>query len=121
MRDCSVYGPVVVRLAMRSSSDNLAYPGKEETAPARHALRIRAPRATARSADPHSSRPRRLVELGVRAWTVAADVLLASLGFVVFIWGDLTTHRGVRVGGIVLVTLAFVAGAIISTFRGHER
>jgi len=109
MRDCSVYGPVVVRLAMRSSSDNLACPGKEETAPARHALRIRAPRATARSADPHSSRPRRLVELGVRAWTVAADVLLASLGFVVFIWGDLTTHRGVRVGGIVVVTLAFVA------------
>ena len=52
---------------MRSSSDNLAYPGKEETAPARHALRIRAPRATARSADPHSSRPRRLVELGVQA------------------------------------------------------
>ena len=94
---------------MRSSSDNLAYPGKEETAPARHALRIRAPRATARSADPHSSRPRRLVELGVQAWTVAADVLLASLGFVVFIWGDLTTHRGVRVGGIVVVTLAFVA------------
>jgi len=45
----------------------------------------------------------------VRAWTVAADVLLASLGFVVFIWGDLTTHRGVRVGGIVVVTLAFVA------------
>jgi len=96
---------------MRSSSDNLAYPGKEEAAPARHALRIRAPRATARSADPHSSRPRRLVELGVRAWTVAADVLLASLGFVVFIWGDLTTHRWVRVGGIVIVTLAFVAGA----------
>src|SRR5437660_12875041 len=103
MRDCSVYGPVVVRLAMRSSSDNLAYPGKEEAAPARHALRIRAPRATARSADPHSSRPRRLVELGVQAWTV--DVLLASLGFVVFIWGDLTTHRGVRVGDIVVVTL----------------
>jgi len=94
---------------MRSSSDNLAYPGKEEAAPARHALRIRAPRATARSADPHSFRPRRLVELGVQAWTVAADVLLASLGFVVFIWGDLTTHRGVRVGGIVVVTLAFVA------------
>ena len=106
---------------MRSSSDNLAYPGKEEAAPARHALRIRAPCATARSADPHSCRPRRLVELGVQAWTVAADVLLASLGFVVFIWGDLTTHRGVRAGGIVLVTLAFVAGAIISTFRGHER
>lgn len=96
---------------MRSSSDNLTYPGKEEAAPARHALRIRAPRATARSADPHSSHPRRLVELGVRAWTVAADVLLASLGFVVFIWGDLTTHRWVRVGGIVIVTLAFVAGA----------
>jgi hypothetical protein len=51
------------------------------------------------------------VELGVQAWTVAADVLLASLGFVVFIWGDLTTHRWVRVGGIVIVTLAFVAGA----------
>jgi hypothetical protein len=47
----------------------------------------------------------------VRAWAVAADVLLASLGFVVFIWGDLTTHPGVRVGGIVVVTLAFVAGA----------
>jgi len=61
------------------------------------------------------------VELAVRTWVIAADVLLASLGFVVFIWGDLTTHHGVRAGGIVLVTLAFVAGAIISTFRGHER
>jgi len=64
---------------------------------------------------------RRLVELGVRAWAVAADVLLASLGFIVFIWGDLTTHRGGRVGGIVLVTLAFVAGAIISTVRDRAR
>jgi hypothetical protein len=57
----------------------------------------------------------------VRAWAVAADVLLASLGFIVFIWGDLTTHRGGRVGGIVLVTLAFVAGAIISTVRDRAR
>src|SRR5258705_12277190 len=94
---------------MRSSSDNLAYPGKEEAAPARRALRIRAPRATTRSADPHSSRPRRLVELGVQAWTVAADVLLASLGFGVFIWGDLTTHPGARVGGIRAQTAALVA------------
>jgi len=54
------------------------------------------------------------VELGVRAWAVAADVLLASLGFIVFIWGDLTTHRGLRAVGIVLVTVAFAAGAIIS-------
>jgi hypothetical protein len=61
------------------------------------------------------------VELAVRIWVIAADVLLASLGFVVFIWGELTTHRGVRAGGIVLVTLAFVAGAIISTFRDRER
>ena len=61
------------------------------------------------------------MELGVRAWAVAADVLLASLGFIVFIWGDLTTHRGGRVGGIVLVTLAFVAGAIISTVRDRAR
>jgi hypothetical protein len=61
------------------------------------------------------------VELGVRAWAVAADVLLASLGFIVFIWGDLTTHRGMRAGGIVLVTLAFVAGAIISSLYNRER
>jgi hypothetical protein len=57
----------------------------------------------------------------VRAWAVAADVLLASLGFIVFIWGDLTTHRGMRAGGIVLVTLAFVAGAIISSLYNRER
>ena len=50
----------------------------------------------------------------MRAWAVAADVLLASLGFIVFIWGDLTTHRGLRAVGIVLVTVAFAAGAIIS-------
>ena len=36
-------------------------------------------------------------------------------------WGDLTTRRGVRVGGIVLVTLAFVAGAIISSVDNRER
>jgi len=55
------------------------------------------------------------VELAVRAWVIAADVLLASLGFIVFIWGDLTTDRGLRTGGVALVTLAFVAGAIISS------
>ena len=61
------------------------------------------------------------MELALRAWAVVADVLLASLGFVIFIWGDLTTRRGVRVGGIVLVTLAFVAGAIISSVDNRER
>ena len=57
----------------------------------------------------------------MRVGVIAADVLLASLGFAVFIWGDLTTHRGVRAGGIVLVTLAFVAGAIISSLHNRER
>ena len=57
----------------------------------------------------------------MRIWVFAADALLASLGFAVFIWGDLTTHRGVRAGGIVLVTVAFVAGVIINALRGRER
>ena len=57
----------------------------------------------------------------MRAWAIAADVLLASLGFAVFIWGDLTTHRGIRAGGVALVTLAFVAGAIMSSVYNRER
>jgi hypothetical protein len=62
-----------------------------------------------------------VVELAVRAGVIAADVLLASLGFIVFIWGDLTTHRGLRAGGVALVTLAFIAGAIISSLYNRER
>ena len=57
----------------------------------------------------------------MRTWVIAADLLLAGLGFIVFIWGDLTTHRGVRAGGIVLVTLAFVAGAIITSLHSREQ
>ena len=48
-------------------------------------------------------------------------VLFTILGFAVFIWGDLTTHRGMRAGGIALVTLAFVAGAIITSLYNLER
>jgi len=61
------------------------------------------------------------VELAVRASVIAADVLLAGLGFIVFIWGDLTTHRGLRAEGVALVTLAFVAGAIISSLHTASR
>jgi len=57
----------------------------------------------------------------VRASVIAADVLLAGLGFIVFIWGDLTTHRGLRAEGVALVTLAFVAGAIISSLHTASR
>ena len=60
------------------------------------------------------------MELAVRAWVIAGDVLLASLGFIVFIWGDLTTQRGLRAGGVALVTLAFVAGAIINSLDNRE-
>ena len=57
----------------------------------------------------------------MRVWVIAVDVLLASLGFAAFIWGDLTTHRGLRAGGVALVTLAFVAGSIISSLYKRER
>ena len=56
----------------------------------------------------------------MRAWVIAGDVLLASLGFIVFLWGDLTTQRGLRAGGVALVTLAFVAGAIINSLDNRE-
>jgi hypothetical protein len=71
--------------------------------------------------DRDLERPRWVVGLTVRVWVIAVDVLLASLGFAVFIWGDLTTHRGLRAGGVALVTLAFVAGAVISSLYHRAR
>ena len=56
----------------------------------------------------------------MRAWVLAADVLLASLGFIVFVWGDLTTHRGLRAGSVALIALALVAGAVISSVYNRE-
>ena len=61
-----------------------------------------------------------MLGLAVRAFVIATDVVLAALGFIVFIWGDLTTDRGVRAGGIALVTLAFVVAAIVSALRETE-
>jgi hypothetical protein len=49
----------------------------------------------------------------MRAMSIVGDVLLAAGGFAVFIYGDITSHRSARVVGVVLVTLAFVAAALL--------
>ena len=56
----------------------------------------------------------------MRIIVIAADVLLAGLGLGLFVYGDLVTDRTVRVIGVVVVTVAVVAGSIIAATRQRE-
>jgi hypothetical protein len=56
----------------------------------------------------------------VRGLAIVFEVFLAACGLVIFVYGDLSTHRGLRIAGVVLVTLAIVAAAVISALRERD-
>jgi putative Mn2+ efflux pump MntP len=55
-------------------------------------------------------RPMRLVGLAI-------DLLLAAVGFGLFVYGDLAVHRTARVVGVIVTTVAVVVAAILASTR----
>jgi hypothetical protein len=48
---------------------------------------------------------------------IVLDVVLAAVGLALFIYGDLSTHRQLRLAALLVLTIAAVFGTILAARR----
>jgi hypothetical protein len=51
---------------------------------------------------------------------LVGEACLAAAGLAVFFYGDFLSHPVVRIAGVVLITLAVVLAAILSSTHDHD-
>jgi hypothetical protein len=51
---------------------------------------------------------------------LVGEACLAAAGLAVFFYGDFLSHPLVRIAGVVLITLAVVLAAILSSTHDHD-
>jgi hypothetical protein len=52
---------------------------------------------------------------------LVGEACLAAVGLAVFVYGDLLSHPLARIAGVVLITLAVVLAAILSSTHDRDR